>query len=235
MENIPVSGLVTPINLSDKYPVIDPIYGMDGLRNLPSTQSMYDIPLEKRRAGMVVGVADSVNTNVYYYKLKPQNNGVTWSVGEPTNWDGFLSSPSASIPVKHTIINETIDVPSNYMYLVYDNLLIGATGVLNNSGRVVVINGNLVTQSNGVLNNLPGGQFVTASFYVQKVVKTFSCVANVGMTVSHNLNTANFTYTVRDNFNFVYANVELSPSNANNDVVVTCATAYSSLNMTFVG
>jgi hypothetical protein len=235
MENIPFSGLITPINLSDKYPVIDPIYGVDGFRNLSTTQSMYDIPLEKRRAGMVVGVADTSNTNVYYYKLKPQNNGVTWSVGDSTNWDSFLMSATAAIPVKHTIINETLEVPSNYMYVVYKDLLIGATGVLNNYGRVVIINGNLVTQSNGVLNNLSGGEYITASFYVQKVVKTFSSISNNGITVSHNLGTTDFTYTVRDGYNFVYANVELASSDPANKVVVTCATSINYLTMTFVG
>jgi len=235
MENIPLSGLITPINLSDKYPVIDPIYGIDGFRNLSTTQSMYNLPLEKRRAGMVVGVADRVSTNVYYYKLKPQNNGVTWSVGDSTNWDGFLNSPTASIPVKHTIINETLDVPTNYMYVVYGDLNIGATGVLNNYGRTVIINGNLVTQSNGVLNTMPGGEYITASFYVQKVVKTFSTVANVGMTVSHNLRTQDFTYTAKSGYNFVYPNVEIYSTDPNNQVVVTTATAINFLTMTFVG
>jgi hypothetical protein len=235
MENIPVSGLISPINPSDKYPVIDPMFGIDGLRNVTSTQSMYDIPLEKRRAGMVVGVIDSVNTNVIYYRLKPENSGVTWSVGDSTNWTGFLQSPTGSIPVKHTIINETLDVPENFMYVVYGNLNIGATGVLNNYGRTVIINGNLVTQSNGVFNPMPGGEFITASFYVQKVVKTFSSVANVGITVSHNLNTTDFTYTLRDGYNFVYGNVELSPSDPANKIVVTCATAINYLTMTIVG
>jgi hypothetical protein len=184
---------------------------------------------------MVVGVADSVSTNVYYYKLKPQNNGVTWSVGDSTNWDGFLNSPSASIPVKNTIINETLEVPQNYMYVVYGDLNIGATGVLNNYGRTVIINGNLVTQSNGVLNTMPGGEYITASFYVQKVVKTFSTVANVGMTVSHNLRTQDFTYTAKSGYNFVYPNVEIYSPDHNNQVVVTTATAINFLTMTFVG
>jgi len=235
MENIPVSGLLTPVFTNDNYPIIDPIYGIDGFRNLSSTQSMFDLPLQKRRAGMVVGVADSINNNVYYYKLKPQNNGVTWSVGDSTNWDGFLTSPTASIPVKHTIINETLEVPSNYMYVVYKDLVIGATGVLNNYGRVVILNGNLVTQSNGVLNNLGNGEYITASFYVQKVVKTFSTVANVGVTVSHNLNTQDFTYTAKNGYNFVYPNVEIYSSDPTNQVIVTTATAINILSMTFVG
>ena len=226
MENIPVSGLLSPISSTDNYPIIDPVFGIDGLRNVSSTQSMYNIPLEKRRAGMVVGAP--INNTTNYYKLKPEGNGVTWSVGDVTNWDSFLVSPSASIPIKYEVINETIDIPSGYMYLVHGNLTIGATGVINNSGRVVIINGNLVTASNGQFN----GAYTTASFYVQKVVKTFSAIQNVGITVSHNLNTYDFTYTLRDGFNFVQGNVEVIDTN---DIKVTCATAVSVVTMTIVG
>ena len=228
MENIPVSGLLSPISSTDNYPIIDPVFGIDGLRNVSSTQSMYNIPLEKRRAGMVVGAP--INNTTNYYKLKPEGNGVTWSVGDVTNWDSFLVSPSASIPVKYEVINETIDIPSGYMYLVYGNLNIGATGVVNNNGRVVIINGNLATSSNGQFNN--SGTYITASFYVQKVVKTFSAIQNVGITVSHNLNTYDFTYTLRDGFNFVQGNVEVINTN---DIKVTCATAVSVVTMTIVG
>lgn len=235
MENITVSGLIKPINDSDKYPVIDPLWGIDGLRNVTSTQSMYDIPLERRRAGMVVGVIDSISTNVNYFRLKPEVMGVTWSVGDPTNWTGFLPSPTASVPIKHTIVNETIEVPENFMYVVFGDLNIGATGVLNNYGRTVIINGNLVTASNGVLNNLGSGQYVTASFYVQKVVKTFSCIENIGVTVSHNLGTSDITYSLRDGYNFIWGNVEISQSNPLNQVIVTCATSVGLITMTIVG
>lgn len=230
MENIPVSGLLTPVFTNDNYPIIDPIYGIDGFRNLSSTQSMFDLPLEKRRAGMVVGVADSINNNVYYYKLKPQNSGVTWSIGDATNWDSFLSSPTGSLPIKYSVSNETLEVPSGYMYLVYGDLTIGATGVFNNYGRTVILNGSLVTQSNGQFNNY--GTYITASFVVQKVSRTFSAIQGMGITVSHNLNTYDFTYTIRDGFNFVQANVEIINTN---DIKVTCATSVSLVTMTIVG
>ena len=236
MENIPVSGLISPIYPTDNYPIIDPVFGIDGLRNLSSTQSMYDLPLEKRRAGMIVGVSDTVNTNVYYFKLKPQNNGVTWSIGESTNWDSFPTSPSASIPIKYNIVNETIEVPSNYLYLIYGDLTIGATGVFNNYGKTVLINGNVVTQSNGQFNNFVGqGSFFTVSFFTQKVVKTFSAIQGMGITVSHNLNTSDITYSIRNGLNYFQANVELSSTNPSNDVIVTCATSVSVVSMTIVG
>jgi hypothetical protein len=187
--------------------------------------------LEKRRAGMVVGIPNSTNNTVAYYKLKPEGNGLTWSVGTTSDWDGFLNSPTASIPIKYNVINETIDVPTNYLYLVYGDLTIGATGVFNNYGKTVLINGNLVTQSNGQYNEF-SGSFFTASFLTQKIVKTFSAVQNVGVTVSHNLNTRDITYSLRNDLNFFQANVEVFD---NNRIIVTCGTSLGLVSMTIMG
>lgn len=234
MENIPVSGLVTPILPTDNYPVIDPVFGIDGLRNLSSLTEMTQIPLEKRRAGMVVGVPNNINNTVEYYKLKPQGNGLTWSVGTTSDWDSFLSSPTASIPVKYLVVNETIDVPNNYLYLVYDDLIIGASGVFNNFGKTVIINGNVITQSvygtGSFVNH--SGSFFTASFFTRKIVKTFSAVQNMGVTVSHNLGTNDITYSLRNGSNYFQANIEIFDSNR---VIVTCGTSIGEVSMTIIG
>ena len=119
------------------------------------------------------------------------------------------------------------------MYLIYGDLTIGATGVFNNYGRTVLINGNLFTESNGQFNNLGGpGSFFTVSFFTQKSVSTFSAVAGVGYTVSHNLNTLDFTYNLRDGFNMVQGNVEIIDVNS---IKVTCATSVSVATMTIIG
>lgn len=235
MDKIPVSGVISPISLNDSYPVIDPIFGIDGLRNLSSLSEMYNIPLEKRRGGMVVGISDTLNNTVAYYKLKPEGNGLTWSVGTSSDWDGFLTSGTGSIPTRYNIVNETIQVPANTLYLVYGDLNIGTGGSLVNGGKTVILNGNLYTQSTGQFVNT-SGLFSTVSLaFQQKVVKTFSAVQNVGMTISHGLNTSDFTYTIRDGYNFVYANVEISSSNPTNDIIVTCATSISVATITIVG
>lgn len=234
MDKIPVSGVISPIFLSDNYPVIDPVFGIDGLRNVGSLSEMYNIPLEKRRGGMVVGIPDGFNNTVVYYKLKPEGAGLTWSVGTSSDWDGFFSSATGSIPVKHNIVNETIQVPTNTLYLVYGDLIVGTGGSFINGGKTVILNGNLYTQSTGQFTNT--GIFSTVSLaYQQKIVKTFSAIANVGITVSHGLNTSDFTYTIRDGYNFVQANVEISSSNPTNDIIVTCATQISVATITVVG
>ena len=235
MDKIPVSGIITPISLNDSYPVIDPAFGIDGLRNVSSLNEMYNISLERRRAGMVVGVEDNLNNTVVYYKLKPQGNGLTWSVGTSSDWDGFLSSTTGSIPTKYNIVNETIQVPANTLYLIYGDLNIGTGGSLINGGKTIILNGNLYTQSTGQFINT-SGLFSTVSLaYQQKVVKTFSTIPNMGITISHGLNTTDFTYTIRDGYNFVNANVEISSSNPTSDIIVTCATQIAVATITIVG
>jgi len=234
MDKIPVSGVITPIFLNDSYPVIDPIFGIDGLRNVESLSEMYNIPLGKRRAGMVVGIPDNFNNTVTYFKLKPEGAGLTWSVGTSSDWDGFFSSATGSIPNKYNIVNETIQVPTNTQYLIYGDLIIGTGGSLLNGGKTIILNGNLYTQSTGQFINT--GIFSTVSLaFQQKVVKTFSAVANIGVTISHGLNTTDFTYTIRDGYNFLNANVEISSTNPNNDIIVTCATQISVATITVVG
>ena len=72
-----IMGYISPMNTEDTYPVIDPLYGIDGLRNVNTVDDMVNIPFERRRAGMIVGVD---NQDVYY-KLK----NVEWT-GELTDW-----------------------------------------------------------------------------------------------------------------------------------------------------
>ena len=59
-------GYVSPMDTRDSYAVTDPVYGIDGLRNVGTVNELNTIPFERRRAGMIVGVGGGEN----YYKLK---------------------------------------------------------------------------------------------------------------------------------------------------------------------
>jgi hypothetical protein len=76
---IGVMGFISPMDTNDTYAVIDPIYGVDGLRNVPSIDDLHYISFERRRPGMIVGVGGGET----YYKLK---NLVDWSF-DITDWD----------------------------------------------------------------------------------------------------------------------------------------------------
>ena len=73
-----IMGYISPMHVEDTYAVIDPIYGVDGLRNVNSMEELNSISTERRRAGMIVGVDGGLT----YYKLK----NVTW-VGDETDWE----------------------------------------------------------------------------------------------------------------------------------------------------
>lgn len=63
---IGVMGFISPKNINDTYAVIDPLYGIDGFRNVSSLSELDSITYERRRSGMIVGVNDGES----YYKLK---------------------------------------------------------------------------------------------------------------------------------------------------------------------
>jgi hypothetical protein len=73
-----IMGYISPMHVEDTYAVIDPIYGVDGLRNVNSMEELNNISTERRRAGMIVGVDGGLT----YYKLK----NVSW-VGDETDWE----------------------------------------------------------------------------------------------------------------------------------------------------
>ena len=77
---VEVLGFISPTTPDDEYPVIDPLYGIDGFRNVDTITDLNNIPELRRRAGMVVGVSGGTT----YYKLKPD----PW-INDITDWDLF--------------------------------------------------------------------------------------------------------------------------------------------------
>jgi hypothetical protein len=84
---VEVVGFISPTNPLDTYPVIDPLYGIDGFRNVNTINDLNNIPVLRRRAGMVVGVSGGTE----YYKLKPSPWSYTitdWSIFNSTAFSG---------------------------------------------------------------------------------------------------------------------------------------------------
>lgn len=67
---IGIMGFISPMDTEDTYAVIDPIYGVDGLRNVDTIDELNSISFERRRPGMIVGVGGGE----IYYKLKNLND-----------------------------------------------------------------------------------------------------------------------------------------------------------------
>jgi len=77
---VEVYGFISPTDPIDTYPVIDPLYGIDGFRNVNNITELNNIPTPRRRAGMVVGVSGGT----VFYKLDPS----PWN-GTLTDWTLF--------------------------------------------------------------------------------------------------------------------------------------------------
>ena len=79
---VEVTGFISPTDTTDTYPVIDTLYGIDGLRNVNNLTQLNAIPNERRRSGMLVGVSGGTQ----YYKL----NSSPWS-GTTDDWSIFTT------------------------------------------------------------------------------------------------------------------------------------------------
>ena len=77
---VEVVGFISPTDPQDTYPVIDPLYGIDGFRNVDSLVELNNIPEERRRSGMVVGFSGGTE----YYKL----NSSPWNY-TISDWSNF--------------------------------------------------------------------------------------------------------------------------------------------------
>ena len=80
---VEVTGFISPTDTTDTYPVIDTLYGIDGLRNVNNLTQLNAIPNERRRSGMLVGVSGGTE----YYKL----GSSPWS-GTSVDWSIFTTS-----------------------------------------------------------------------------------------------------------------------------------------------
>lgn len=204
---VKITGPIEPIYSSDSYPVIDPIWGIDGLRCVATLSDMYNIPLERRRGGMLVGVQNPAGNSTNFYALK---TGITWTVGTSSDWYSFaVYGASASAVVRYNIVGETVTNPVNTQYLVYGNLNIGTGGNFVNSGNTVLINGNIVTSGDGTYSNTGGTiQYVTLAT-TNKYTATFSLSPGNSITITHSLSTEDIVFSVRDGLNFVYPDIQL--------------------------
>jgi hypothetical protein len=160
---VEVLGFISPTEPTDEYPVIDPLYGIDGFRNVNTLSDLNSIPNLRRRAGMVVGVSGGTQ----YYKLNPS----PWN-GTITDWDTF--SLGGGTFTGGTVTGDTIFTQgltattfsaATYLGLPLDVYVTGGTysnGTItftNNSGGTF----NVFGLNTGTTINLSGGTGISVS------------------------------------------------------------------------
>ena len=137
-------GFLSPMDTQDTYAVLDPIYGIDGLRNVDTIDELINISVERRRPGMIVGV----NGGETYYKLKNE----IWT-GHITDWIEidlskviYIDKETPTGVINGTNVNFTLNyVPipgSEHIYL---------NGILQDEG----IDEDYIISGQDVIFNLP--------------------------------------------------------------------------------
>lgn len=146
-------------------------------------------------------------------------------------WDGFiwklLSGGGGGAENNTDIMNyipvgTEIDVPVNFQYTVYGNLIID--GTLINNGQVVIINGGLVLQGAGMFINVGTGSLIEVDLTTNnKYIANFNTVANVPLTITHNMSTTDFTYSIKEGSNIISASsgMQLDIVDANSITITT--------------
>lgn len=185
---VEVYGFIAPTEITDQYPVIDPLYGIDGFRNVNTLSDLNSIPNLRRRAGMVVGVGGGSQ----YYKLNlgPWNGTITdWSLFQTGGGGAFtggtgscitnlyienLHSCTTGITLHDSVIpqnDNTIDLGTPIRRFRDINTISGTTSYWTATVKVITPeldlgndglgNSRIITANNSVIQNdvLNGGTF----------------------------------------------------------------------------
>jgi len=194
---VEVFGFISPSDTSDQYPVIDPLYGIDGFRNVVNLTELNNIPTLRRRAGMVVGV--SGGTTYYKLNLPPWNNTITdWSIFNSGGSSGGtisgdylpLSGGTVSGGTQFTIgLTANTISATTYLNLPQDIFVTGGTysastiTFINNSGGTFNVTGVTFSGGSSVLGDylpLSGGTVTGETIFTQGL---YSNSENVGLII----------------------------------------------------
>jgi hypothetical protein len=171
---VEILGFISPTEPTDGYAVIDPIYGIDGLRNVNTINDLNSITFLRRRAGMLVGVSGGTE----YYKLKQP----PWD-GTLNDWEIFSldSTFNGGIVTGNTIFTQGVTAntffATTYVGLPLDVYITGGTysngtlTLVNNSGETFSVTG--FSTGNTIDYYVTGGTF-------NKNTETLTLIRNDG-------------------------------------------------------
>lgn len=123
---VKITGFISPTDTLDQYAVIDPIYGIDGLRNVTGSTELNNIPAARRRQGMIVGV--HTGDTVQYYSLL-KNSG--WAFDD-TDWIPIISTGTTSpitLELTNSLFATAINAGSGATSAIYSNFIGYETGI----------------------------------------------------------------------------------------------------------
>lgn len=141
---VKVTGFISPTDTNDTYAVIDPLYGVDGLRNYSGgTSELSNIPALRRRPGMIVGINDGAQ----YFRLKP----IPWSF-TLTDWVEIFFFTGTTNNTFSGLTDTYVNAPQNGDLVIYS----GNT-LINISEKNVLFSASTIGQTlfSGILTPTP--------------------------------------------------------------------------------
>ena len=117
-----IMGFISPMNTLDNYAVIDPLYGIDGLRNVDEESDLNSITYDRRRPGMIVGIDGGSR----FFKLK----NIFWSF-ELTDWEEIFFLSSAHLDVLKNLPNNLVIPGVNSSTFIDRELISGSIDSVN--------------------------------------------------------------------------------------------------------
>lgn len=112
--SVPLTGVIAPTDTADRYPVLDPLYGIDGLRSVANTAERDAIPTERRREGMLV----YTRADGKYWKLGNNLSNMSWaefSGGTGGNLSNYYTRSETDSEIQIAISNIPPTDLSNYL------------------------------------------------------------------------------------------------------------------------
>lgn len=122
-----IMGFLSPMDTLDTYAVTDPLYGVDGLRNVDQESDLDLISYERRRPGMIVGV----NGGLKYFKLKND----FWSF-DFSDWEEIFFLSSSQLEILNNLHNNIL-IPGVNSSTFIDRELI--SGTIDNVNKVFLL------------------------------------------------------------------------------------------------
>ena len=175
---VEVMGYISPTDTNDTYPVIDPLYGIDGFRNVNLISDLNSIPEPRRRAGMVVGISGGTT----YYKLKTSPWNYTISDWSLFNTGGGVSGDY--LPLS----GGTVTGSTTFTSGLFSNTISATT--YQNLPIDIRVTGGTYSAGTTTFRNNTGGTFNVTGFYTGS---TDNNQYVTGFTYNNN------TFTIGDN------------------------------------
>ena len=120
--SVPLTGVVAPTDDQDTFPVIDPLYGIDGLRSVATLAERDAIASDRRREGMLV----YTRSDKKYWTLGEDLSNASWAEFRP----GGDTPPQGSgfrWCIQDNLIDEIIQVGPDQTFL-HANTTLGEEG-----------------------------------------------------------------------------------------------------------